>query len=131
MATRQRIKSSIVEITSYPRIHASLLSMHDGGPRIFGGLGFSISTPSLTVRFSPHRKVIFDGSAIDHRPKQEIRRVQALLDSFRDTHKLSSGIRVELTNAIPIHSGFGSGTMFTMSCVEAIALLNGRRYLPD
>jgi predicted sugar kinase len=42
----------MIEIHSFPRVHITLLSMHDGGYRVNGGLGFAIDKPTFYVSAS-------------------------------------------------------------------------------
>lgn len=120
------IVSLTIEV--YPRVHIGLISMHDGGPRRNGGLGFSIAAPSCLLRFEPSD----DFSLIDNRkvPMGEPER-QAVLTRLRLVSKrfsFRSAVSIILEGEMPTHFGMGSGTAIRLACLEGAFLSQGLAY---
>lgn len=40
-----------IRITSFPRVHITLIGMNSGGYRINGSIGFSISNPEIDIYY--------------------------------------------------------------------------------
>jgi len=117
-----------LKIKSYHRIHISLIGMNNDGYRINGGVGFSISQPTLICSFN----VSSDVEIIDERKNKftldEIERLRTTIQECRSTHKLKSAIKCTINGDSSPHSGLGSNTAIYLSCIEAILKLNNFRY---
>lgn len=124
-------KSKAFKIISYPRIHITLVGMNDGGYRINGGIGFSVSTPMITSHFEESDIIqIIDKREIKFTNK-EIARLHNLLTEIIDRFKFDKKLKCTIEgNALP-HYGLGSNTAIYMSCVEAIFIYNGFKYNHD
>lgn len=117
-------------IKAFPRLHLTLIAMHDGEYRKNGGFGFTISTPYLELKFQ--KSSFFN--IIDTRQlafsDQEISRaleiVQTIVKKFNFSNLYTLTI---LGNGVPTHSGFGTSTALRLAMIEALFLLNEYPYL--
>lgn len=114
-----------VHIQTGSRLHFGPLSYHPDSGRHFGGVGLMIAEPGvqLTTGLADQDQV--------HGPSQE--RAEKYLAQFRDairkfsaeTLSADSGFHIEITQAIPSHTGLGSGTQLGLAVAQALALLTG------
>lgn len=122
------LNSKLLKITSFPRIHISLIGMNDDGYRINGGVGFSISEPAIICCFNKS----FDIEIIDERKRKfavtEIERLKKTIEECRVTYKLKTSIKCTISGDSIPHYGLGSNTAIYLSCIEATLLLNGLCY---
>jgi beta-ribofuranosylaminobenzene 5'-phosphate synthase family len=122
------LSSKAGRITSFPRVHITLIGMNNDGYRINGSVGFSISVPKIDVYFEMSNNI----EVIDERDitftEQEKARLQQILAETVTTLNFKKKIRcVVKSNALP-HYGLGSNTSIYLSCVEALFILNGVKY---
>lgn len=120
--------SKAVRITSFPRVHVTLIGMNNDGYRINGSVGFSISAPKIDVYFEVSNNI----EVIDERDitftAQERARLQHILMETVTKFDFKKKIRcVVKSNALP-HYGLGSNTAIYMSCIEALFILNNVEY---
>lgn len=117
-----------IGITSFPRVHITLIGMNDDGYRINGSVGFSISAPEINVDFEESDIIeIIDKRGIKFTEQEKNRLCHVLMEV---TNKLSLKKRIRCIvkgNALP-HYGLGSNTAIYMSCIEALFLLNEIKY---
>jgi beta-ribofuranosylaminobenzene 5'-phosphate synthase len=120
--------NKIVQINAYPRIHVTLVGMNNRGFRINGGIGFSISEPgielqiSLTPRFEIHdkRDLPLDTS--------QTARLKEKLIYIKNELRLNFEVKIIISGSLPVHSGFGSGTIIRLACIEGLLHLNEYKY---
>lgn len=116
-------------IKAFPRIHITLIGMNRDGYRLNGGIGFSISSPTLDISFEEadtidvvdQRKQGFTEDEL-HRLKCHIKKV------VKNQNFNKMFICVINEGIIPSHVGFGSNSMIYLACVEALFILNQRDY---
>ncbi|TKV72471.1 beta-ribofuranosylaminobenzene 5'-phosphate synthase [Rhizobium sp. AU243] len=105
-----------------------LISMHEGGPRRNGGLGFSIAAPSALLKFEPAD----DFSLIDNRKvpmgEPERRAVLARLRLVSGRFPFRSSVSITIEGDMPTHFGMGSGTAIRLACLEGAFLSEGLTY---
>ena len=119
-----KIQSDFYRIISFPRIHISLIGMNFGGYRINGGIGFSISEPTLNCGFKESSEV----EIIDERKIQltddEMQRLKETICNCVEKYRFRKTIRCTIAgNSLP-HFGLGSNTAIYLSCIEAIFYFN-------
>ena len=119
----------MLRIKAFPRIHVSLIGMNRDGYRINGGIGFSISSPTLDVVFAASDSI----EVVDKREygftHDELKRLVDHLRRVAVQEHLDVGIRCEIGESIVrSHIGFGSNSMIYLSCIEALFLINHRDY---
>lgn len=119
----------IVTIEVFPRLHLGLLSMHDGAPRINGGIGFSIDSPSCTVTACRGAGV----RIVDHRTyplaEAEQDQLRQRLNLAADELGLSPNVEITIQGKMLTHIGLGSGTAIRLAAIESFCLLYGQQ--PD
>lgn len=121
--------ANMLKIKVFPRIHISLIGMNYNGYRLNGGIGFSIATPTLDIVFRPSDSI----DVIDNRKEGftdvELKKLQTHLNDIRKREKLNNGMCCFIqTGMIQSHVGFGSNTMVYLSCIEALLIINNRKY---
>lgn len=118
-----------VGITSFPRIHITLIGMNQDGYRINGSVGFSISGPKIDVYFEESESI----EIIDEREvkftEQEKTRLQHVLTESINKFSLKKGIKYTICSNVMPHYGLGSNTAIYMSCIEALFLINEIDYI--
>ena len=118
-------------IEVHPRLHLGLISMHEGGSRKNGGIGFAIEEPTATVHLESDSTV----SVADARPRplsqDEIRAIEQAAAILAQARSFASGARVRITGAMRTHVGMGSGTGIKLAVLEGLSLLNGASISPS
>ncbi|MFT4117915.1 MAG: hypothetical protein QM712_14365 [Bradyrhizobium sp.] len=118
----QQTKARIVACS---RIHLGLISMHAGGPRKNGGIGFSISEPAVNIDIEPNDRLIIS----DQRPAPladfELAELIRDVDYTRHKHNLAAA-SITISGSIKTHVGMGSGTAIRLGVLEALFTSNGQ-----
>ncbi len=123
--------SKKIRITSFPRVHITLIGMNNDGYRINGSIGFSISAPAINLHFEESEHI----EIIDERQLsftiQEKERLQNILTTSLEKFEFNKKIRCTIRgNALP-HYGLGSNTCIYMSCIEALCIFNEFKYTDE
>ena len=106
-----------VEITVPARLHLGLLDLDGGLGRRFGSLGLTLDGPYTRVRAHVAAELSATGA--------DAARAAAHLEAVVRHFGLPRGIHVEVDEAIPPHSGLGSGTQLALAVGLAVAHLSG------
>lgn len=117
-----------LRITSFPRIHITLIGMNSGGYRINGSVGFSISDPKIVnycevsdiIKINDEREITFS--------EQENERLCKVLMEVTNSLSLKKKISYTIKGSALTHYGLGSNTSIYMSCIEALLILNEIEY---
>lgn len=122
----------MLRIKAYPRIHITLIGMNREGYRINGGIGFSMASPTLNMRFEPDGEICVLDKRNQGFSKNEIVRLNNHLNNVMNNEHLTEGFRCVIEDSqIHSHFGFGTSTMVYLSCVEALLIINKREYTND
>lgn len=117
-----------LQITTYSRIHITLVGMNTDGYRRNGGIGFSINKPSMTCVFS-HSE---DFAIYDNRKTplniEEQAKLRKHLNALRQKYGCKNAFECTIEGEIIPHCGFGSSTMLYLSATEALMVLNNIMY---
>jgi beta-ribofuranosylaminobenzene 5'-phosphate synthase len=107
--------SAQVDVAATARLHLGFLDMNGGLGRKFGGLGLSLDSPATRLTLTRA-----DGNDVEG-PEQA--RAAELL--ARAQAALTPGVahRLVIHEAIPAHSGFGSGTQLALAVAAALRRL--------
>jgi beta-ribofuranosylaminobenzene 5'-phosphate synthase len=120
-----------VRVEVLPRIHLGLLSMHEGAPRINGGVGFAINEPRAQIEVIEAAQLsLHDGRSFPMVP-DELAQLEKSLELFARTHQLPRRAHIRISGDMLTHVGMGSATAIRLGAIEALALLNGRRLAKD
>jgi beta-ribofuranosylaminobenzene 5'-phosphate synthase len=108
-----------VVVTAPARLHFGMLDPAGIGPRRFGGVGVAVESPRVVVAIRPGAgsEVVADG------PQNE--RAVAFARRALEAFDYRGGIQVEVHEAIPPHSGLGSGTKLGLAIARGVAELAG------
>ena len=89
-----------VSIRIRPRVHLGLISMHEGGPRRNGGVGFSLQEPGAIVTGTPATTF----ALVDERERgfgeREATQLRAVVDEAVATDALPSNVAIRISGGI-------------------------------
>jgi beta-RFAP synthase len=103
-------------VTAPGRLHFGMLDPTGLGARRFGGVGVGVEFPRVVV-------VVRDGADVAHGSQAD--RAAAYARRARAAFGLSSGVEVDVREAIPPHVGLGSGTKLGLAVAAGVAQLAG------
>jgi beta-RFAP synthase len=108
-----------IVVTAPARLHFGMLDPAGVGARRFGGFGVGVEYPRVVVgaRLRPDEDVVVSGSQSE-RATTFVRRARAAFG-------LGSGVEVNVREAIPPHTGLGSGTKLGLAIGRGLAELAG------
>ena len=109
-----------------PRLHLGLISMHEGGIRKNGGIGFSVKDPCGTMEMTKSRELIIEDHRMFPLDALEIEDLYNLIDSVSRKHSLDSRVHVRFAGDLKTHVGMGSGTAMRLSVLEGLFRINKR-----
>lgn len=116
------VRPDVVSVCAPARLHLGFLDLNGGLGRRFGGIGLSVS--DLATRLSVERA----GTTRVDGPEAE--RAAAHLTRLTDLLDLPRGHRLTIEEAIPAHSGLGSGTQLALAVAAALCALHERPFDP-
>ena len=113
-----------MNIVVRPRLHLGLISMHNGGVRKNGGIGFAVDEPRGIIRVSESEQ-----SSVEDRREfpfgnTEIEQLHHMVQTVSKTYSLQARISVTLTGNIRTHVGMGSGTAIRLGVLEGLFRVN-------
>jgi beta-ribofuranosylaminobenzene 5'-phosphate synthase len=103
-----------VTVTAGARLHAGFCNLSLAHERLYGGLGVAIDRPRLELTARPAAGV----TAADPTARRYAERAVDLLDL--------PGAAVEVATSPPRHRGLGSGTVYALATLAAVARAYGR-----
>lgn len=112
--------SAKVSVSASARLHLGFLDMNGGLGRKFGGLGLALDAPVTRLTLSR--------ASANHVDGPESARAVRLLETSQAMLAPTARHALVLHEAIPAHSGFGSGTQLALSVAAALRRLED---LPD
>lgn len=107
--------SAQVSVTATARLHLGFLDMNGGLGRKFGGIGLALDSPATRLTLTRAAENCVTG-AERARAAQLLEKAQAAL-APQSRHALA------IHEAIPAHSGFGSGTQLALAVAAAVRRL--------
>lgn len=114
-----------IDIEAPTRLHLALIGMNNEGPRMNGGLGFTLKAPSLNVSISPNESI----KLVDNRRRKldhiEKNNIETLINQVCENAGLRRRAKITISGDAPSHSGFGIGTAVRLAAIEALHLFNG------
>jgi beta-ribofuranosylaminobenzene 5'-phosphate synthase len=121
-------RNKIIRISSFPRIHITLIGMNNDGYRINGSVGFSISAPIINLYFEVSENIEIDDRRKLKFTEQEKERLKQVISESISKLGFKKKIRCTIqSDALP-HYGLGSNTAIYLSCIEALFILNDFKY---
>lgn len=100
------------------RLHLGQLDLNGSLGRLYGGLGIAIDQPQLEITAEKCESI----SIVCH--DNETKRVHRITSEYLSYYGLP-GIKVELVQSLPSHSGLGSGTCLALALGFAVTRVYG------
>ncbi len=114
-----------LRIVAPPRIHLCLISMHEGAPRMNGGIGFAIDGPKARIDIVPSNDLLLNDVRPNPMTPAEVNNLALLLKAFCTDRRLERRAQINISGDILTHFGMGSGTSLRLAAIEGLALFNG------
>lgn len=116
-------------INVFPRLHISLIAMHNGKYRKNGGFGFSIDKPCLGFSFIESGSFTIIDERVSSFNEHEIARIIDVLEQTYELLSFKKKFTATIASSdIPTHTGFGTSTATRLAMLEALFLFNGHPY---
>ncbi len=104
-----------VYVKTPARLHFGLIDLNGDLGRLFGGLGVGIDRPNVILEAQPSERLTVTG--------EKTERVKALAKRFLDAYGIKANASISVKQAIPEHSGLGSGTQLALAVATALSKL--------
>jgi beta-ribofuranosylaminobenzene 5'-phosphate synthase len=114
-----------VVVTAPARLHFGMLDPAGIGARRFGGCGVAVEFPRVVVAIRPSS----GEEVIAHGPQAE--RAVTFARRAREAFGHRGGVEIEVREAVPPHSGLGSGTKLGLAIARGVAELAGVSAPPE
>ena len=113
-----------VTVTTGARLHFGPLAAAGSGGGKFGGVGMMISAPGYVVTARPAERDSFVGDEVSvARVAEFVRRIRVASPG----ETMATSYEIAVREAIPSHSGLGSGTQLGLAVARALSELFGER----
>lgn len=112
-----------VRVISTARLHMGFFDLHGGLGRKFGSIGLSIDSPSIDLTAKPSDKLTVTTKSNLSVAQSE--RVRLIAEAFMLQQNINGGLLLSIRQAIPEHTGLGSGTQMALAIGSAINNLYG------
>ncbi len=104
-----------VSVSAGGRLHVGFQNLSLARRRLYGGIGIGLAQPRVTVTARPADEIV----VADPVARRYASRAVDLLEGV-------SGVELTVTEQLPRHVGFGSGTQLALSVLAATAEVYGR-----
>ena len=104
-----------VYVRTPARLHFGLIDLNGDLGRMFGGLGVGITQPNVILEAQPSEALVVNG--------EKAEQVEALVKRFGEAYNVKSNVAITVKQAIPEHTGLGSGTQLALAVATAMAKL--------
>lgn len=111
-----------VEVITTARLHFGFLDPGGRGPRPFGSIGLALDRPVTKLTLGRAARMQVRG------PEQD--RAAAYLSALTKACGLARGYSLQIEQAIPSHSGLGSGTQLALAIGAALSRIEGLALSP-
>jgi len=106
-----------VSVTTAARLHFGFLDPSGRGPEPFGSFGLSIDRPVTRLTLRRANSLRISG--------EDAERAAHYLGQLATSYGLTTGYALNVDEAIPRHSGLGSGTQLALAVGTALSTLEG------
>lgn len=104
-----------VYVKTPARLHFGLIDLNGDLGRLFGGLGVGIDRPNVILEAQPSERLAVAG--------EKTERIQELAKRFLEAYGIKANASISVKQAIPEHSGLGSGTQLALAVATALSKL--------
>lgn len=108
----------VVRVRAPGRLHLGLIDLNGDLGRRFGSIGLAIDRPALAVELRPATGLVVSGPESD----RALRYAREVADALA----LPPDADIRITETMPAHAGFGSGTQLALAIAAGLAALHGR-----
>ncbi len=105
-----------VYVKTPSRLHLGLIDLNGNLGRMFGGLGVGIDQPNIIIQAESSSALKVTG--------KETKLATTLANRFFKTYQTKPNVHIHIKEAIPTHSGLGSGTQMALAIATALGKLN-------
>ena len=116
MVVEPRAGWRTVRVRAPARLHFGFLDLHGGLGRRFGGIGLALEEPALDVEIAP--------AHVLSTPDSEPERLRRCLEAAAAYLGVPDAAAVSVSESIPAHAGFGSGTQLALAIAAGLAALH-------
>jgi len=106
-------QAGTVFVEAHARLHFGVLDLRGSLGRWFGGIGAAAPAPIVRLSARQADDVVVEG------PDAE--RAAEFARRFLEFHRLDTGARITIEQALPPHTGIGSGTQLALAVGRALA----------
>ncbi|MGB9938183.1 MAG: beta-ribofuranosylaminobenzene 5'-phosphate synthase [Methanobacterium sp.] len=110
------------------RLHLTLIDLNGSIGRIDGGVGLTVQEPELVLHAEPQEsgiEITFEKEANQNLVKDYSEKIENSTRKMLGFLKIDSGVKFNVKNMYPAHSGLGSGTQISLAVGKLILKLNG------
>ena len=97
-----------VIVTCSARLHMGFFDLNGSTGRMFGSLGVGINAPCTQIEITRSNKRIIE--SVD-----AFENIEKLVNSLKVTHNITQDFTIKINQAIPQHTGLGSGTQMALA----------------
>ncbi len=108
---------SKVSVTTSARLHMGFFDLNGNLGRRFGSIGVSLQAPETSLLATPATNISVQGPVSARATK--------IAEQLMQSMALDGGVHIQIAEAIPEHSGLGSGTQLAVAIGMAISRLYG------
>ncbi|MBM3236468.1 beta-ribofuranosylaminobenzene 5'-phosphate synthase [Candidatus Poribacteria bacterium] len=120
-----------VIITTPSRLHFALIDLNGSLGRVDGGVGLALTYPCFQIIATSSMDVQIVGSTPspalpacgEGRGGGFLSRAEGIINLLKSKYNFN-GIRIEIAQSIPAHTGLGSGTQLSLGIAAAVGALN-------
>ncbi len=113
--------TSSVEVSTSGRLHMGFFDLHGGLGRKFGSIGLSLTEPNLVLSAKRSKSLQVSGAGVV--PDSVVARVAKVAQQILTAMNVAEGVEINISEAVPEHSGLGSGTQMALATGSAISHL--------
>lgn len=110
-----------VEVSTSGRLHMGFFDLNGGLGRKFGSIGLSLSEPGLTLMVN--RSNSLHVTAATTVSESVVTRIAKVSQQILNAMKINDSVEIHISEALPEHSGLGSGTQMALATGSAISYL--------
>lgn len=114
----------MLEVATGSRLHFGLLELAVGQPMRFGGLGLMLEEPGWVLRFTKGLDLPDSGPANDAFSEDITVRINKVRQRLREKTGRDIDARIEVIQALPMHSGLGAGTQLAAAVATGLSLFS-------
>ena len=114
MKTRLKVdKRPSWKIIAPSRLHLGFIELSQSAPRCFGSIGIALQDPTYQITYHSAPKLSIDGDVAEE--------MSRLINHFDKQFEVRSTGKINILEAIPRHSGLGSGTQLALATGHLLA----------